>query len=72
VLYPAETVPEPFRFTLEINPIAVLLVMYHSLILDGVVPPLLTWVYAGAWAGLGLLVGNFLYTRYRDSFAELL
>lgn len=72
VIYPAATVPEALRFTLEINPIAVLLVMYHSVILDGVVPPFTSWVYAAAWAGLSMLFGNFLYNRYRDSFAELL
>lgn len=72
VVYSATTVPEAFRFTLEINPFASLLMMYHSLIMDGVLPSVSTFAYVGAWALLSLLIGNMLYNRYRDGFAELL
>lgn len=72
IVYSAATVPKAFRFTLQINPFASLLMMYHSLIMDGVVPPLEDFAYVGAWALLSLLVGNMLYNRYRDGFAELL
>ena len=72
VVYPASTVPQAFRFTLDINPFAGLLMMYHSLILDGVVPGLQSWVYITAWTGAALVVGNLVYNRFRDGFAELL
>ncbi|MBN8549810.1 MAG: ABC transporter permease [Deltaproteobacteria bacterium] len=72
VVYSASTVPQRFRFTLELNPFASLIMMYHSLIMDGVIPPLWDVAYVAAWALLSLLIGNFLYNRYRDSFAELL
>lgn len=72
VVYPADTVPAAFKFTMEINPFAALLVMYHNLIIDGVLPSAATWGYLSAWVLLALVVGNMLYNRYRDSFAELL
>ncbi len=72
VVYPASNVPQAFRFTLDINPFAGLLMMYHSLVLDGVVPAFYSWAYLMAWAGVALVLGNMVYSRFRDSFAELL
>lgn len=72
VVYPAHVVPKALRFTLDLNPFAGLVMMYHNLILDGVVPSLTSWLYVAAWAGCALIVGNFVYARYRDGFAELL
>lgn len=72
IVYPASSVPERFRFTLNLNPFAQLTVMYHDLILDGVVPSALSFVYIAAWVGVSLLGGYLIFSRYRESFAELL
>jgi ABC-type polysaccharide/polyol phosphate export permease len=72
IVYPASSVPDRFRFTLSLNPFAQLTVMYHDLILDGVVPPALSFFYVALWVGAALLAGYLIFARYRESFAELL
>jgi len=72
VLYPIEQVPERFRFTLNLNPFAALTTCYHSLILDGVVP---SWnVIAGVvvFCFFFLWLGNFVFNKCREGFAEML
>lgn len=72
IIYPADVVPERLKFTLDLNPFALFTRFYHSLILDGALPP---------WTSLGLLVvvvgitsvvGNYVFNHYRESLAELL
>ncbi len=72
ILYPASAVPEQFRFSIDLNPFAVFVRMYHEVILEGVFPPLQDIVYVSSWAMLAALVGTLIYGRYRESFAELL
>ncbi len=72
IVYPASSVPEKFGFTLRINPFAQLTVMYHDLILNGVVPSALSFLYVTAWVAFLLLGGYLIFARYRESFAELL
>lgn len=72
IIYPASSVPEKFRWTIDLNPLAVLTQSYHQLILDGTVPSLGAASYLLAVVFLVLLVGNMIYERYRESFAELL
>lgn len=72
IIYPASAVPAKLKFTLDLNPLALLTQFYHALILDGSLPPLLPFVYFLAWALIAVLVGNIIYGYYRESFAELL
>lgn len=72
IVYPATSVPERFRFTLDLNPLALFTVFYHNLILDGVWPTLGAWVYLGAWVGLVIVLGHLIFNRHRESFAEML
>lgn len=72
ILYPAKSVPPAFRFSLELNPLALLTMFYHDLILDGVIPPLQSVFILIVFIAIALLSGNILYSRYRESFAELL
>ena len=72
ILYPPKIVPEPWRFLVELNPLALITVFYHNLILDGVLPSLTQVVYFSAFTGLGLLVGSLVFSHSRESFAEML
>ena len=72
VLYPVETVPERFKFTMDFNPFALFITAYHKLILDGSLPQ------GEACLGIVLSIvaaaifGQLVYNRYHESFAELL
>ena len=72
IIYPADAVPAKFQFTLVLNPLALLTTFYHSLILDGTVPPLNLVAYLFIFVLIVLLVGNMVYERYKESFAEAL
>jgi lipopolysaccharide transport system permease protein len=72
ILYPVTAVPEQFRFTLDINPLALFTVFYHSLILDGVWPAARAWIYLTGWVVVVLLAGHAVFNRHREGFAESL
>lgn len=70
VLYPLSTVPERFRFTMEWNPFALITVFYHQTILEGSLPGIRPLIYVVFCVLIALLMGNFIYNRYSESFAE--
>ena len=72
IIYPASAVPEKFRWTIDLNPLASLTEVYHGLIIDGALPTGASVTYIGICAGLILMLGNMIYNRYRETFAELL
>ncbi|MCB0323688.1 MAG: ABC transporter permease [Bdellovibrionales bacterium] len=72
ILYPVETVPEAFRFTLIFNPVALFTEMYQLLFLENAVPPLEMFVVAAGMAFVTLLIGGKVFNYYRDEFAELI
>lgn len=72
VVYPVSTVPAKWRFTMELNPIALFVQSYQHILLDGVLPSLWNIGYLGLWAFGSLALGNILYNRYHEGFAELL
>ncbi|MCC6954560.1 MAG: ABC transporter permease [Deltaproteobacteria bacterium] len=72
VIYPATSIPEKLRFTLFLNPIALFTQMYHGMFLDGRFPELLPLVLVGAISLLTFVIGNWVFNRYREEFAELI
>ena len=72
IVYPASVVPERFRATIELNPLAVLTISYQKLMLDGVLPNSSEVVTLVVWTLFAWLVGNMIFNGYRESFAEAL
>ena len=72
IVYPASVVPPRLAFTLTINPFALFTEAYHAILFRGEVPSLMTWGLLSAWGILSLLIGNAVFSRYRETFAELL
>ena len=72
ILYPAQNVPPQFSFTINYNPIAVLTGAYHHVFLDGQLPGLREMGFLLASAVFSLALGNFIFNRYRETFAEML
>lgn len=72
ILYPPTTVPEKFRWTLDFNPIANLINMYHLIILDGKIPSLGQWSFLIVITFIIFLIGNKVFNKYREIFAESL
>lgn len=72
IIYPVSVVPERFRFTLELNPLALITEFYHLVIIEGHLPSLWSVSYVLLLSLLALLIGNAVYNAYRETFAELL
>ena len=72
IIYPISSVPERFRFTFALNPLALMTGFYQGIIIDGRLPAPFELLYFAIWTLLALLAGNMLYNRHRESFAELL
>ncbi len=72
IIYPAKNVPERFKFTLILNPVAMFTEMYQGIFLEGRFPAGEHLLFAGAVACLAFLAGNMLFNRYREGFAELI
>jgi len=71
IVYPVTNVPERFRFTLVLNPVASFTQMYHDIFLKGTFPQLSVLLIALCVSLVTFLVGNLVFNRYRESFAEL-
>lgn len=70
IIYPASQVPEPFRFTLALNPMASLVVAYQDALFYNKLP---SWEALGGTALVTVfvfLVGTFTFDRFKGSFAE--
>jgi ABC-type polysaccharide/polyol phosphate export permease len=72
VVYPATTVPQRFRFLLELNPLAQLTEFYQLVLINGELPPQASFFYVCVTATLSLVIGCLVHERYREHFAESL
>ncbi len=71
IVYPASNVPEKFRFTLLLNPVAVFTEMYQGMFINGVSPQPEKLLLSACVAGIAWIAGCLVFNRYRESFAEL-
>lgn len=72
VIYPASNVPEKFRFTLYLNPVSLFTEMYQKTILEGLLPNIEIFALATGVSLFTFCLGNMIFNRYREGFAELI
>ena len=72
ILWPAERVPESFRFLVDYNPLAFLVEAYRNLILDGKLPDGIAAAYFSLVALALFVVGFVAFNRVKQKFADLL
>ena len=71
ILYPIETIPEKFRFSMLLNPVALFTEMYQGVFLYGRAPELNSLIFTLSVSLLVFVLGNMTFNRYREEFAEL-
>ena len=71
IIYPATNVPERYRFTLLLNPVALFTEMYQGMFIDGTYPQPAKLAFCAGLAGLSFIIGCLVFNRYREDFAEL-
>ena len=72
VLYPTENVPEQLKFSLFLNPIAYFSQMYQAIFAEGLFPDFKMFLVIAIISLLTFCVGNIVFNRYREDFAELI
>ncbi len=71
ILYSVATIPEGFKPTIYFNPVALFTLMYHSVFLEGQAPSMLGLGITAVCALVSFAIGNFVFNRFREGFAEL-
>lgn len=71
VFYPASAYPKQFVLLLYPNPMAQLIGIYQSLLLNQQVPAVPSMMYAAVSAALALVVGASVFAHNRRTFADL-
>lgn len=72
IVYPISSVPERFRFTIDLNPFALFIATYHRVILEGLWPSATSLLILSLWSVAAIVLGNLLFDRWREEFAEML
>lgn len=72
ILYPVDVVPERFHFTIDFNPMAIVIQGYQAAFLGNPVPGIHLITYCGAVSLLLILVGSLVFNGLRERFAECL
>lgn len=70
IIYPVTQVPEGWRFTFYLNPMAIITMGYHDVFITGNRPDLLLMGGVSLFGVVILLVGVRLFERLKDTFAE--
>jgi len=71
IIYPVEMIPERYRYLINLNPIAPLMVNWRDLFLEGLINPLFLLISL-LYALLSLGIGYAVYRRLSWRFAEVL
>lgn len=72
IFYPISAVPEKYRFILQLNPLAHVIEMSRSLIVDGVVPSMLSVVLVWLVGGMLGIFGCIWFNRTKSAFSDIL
>ncbi len=70
IIYPLKAIPEKFRFTVELNPIAPLVFAYQDIFFHSRFPNFPQLMTVVIMAVLVCVMGIAVFEKYRGSFAE--
>lgn len=72
IIYPTSNVPKQLQFTLFLNPVAIFTEMYQDILMENQTPRLALFVFVLCISLVTFVVGNLVFNRYREEFAELI
>jgi ABC-type polysaccharide/polyol phosphate export permease len=72
IFYQVQAIPEPYRKVILASPIAALIICYHDILFFGRFPGISSIAYVFAFGIILCLLGYAFFSRYRESFGELL
>lgn len=68
IFYPVSIIPDQYRMLVEINPLFNIVVMFRSLIIDGIVPSLNTGLITLVYSCFIFLIGFLIFYKKQDKF----
>lgn len=68
IFYPAEIIPERFRFIVQFNPLYHFIGCLRKCLIDGVSPEPINYVYCLVFAVGSLLIGSYIFKKCQDKF----
>lgn len=70
IIYPLERIPEKFRFLVNVNPVASLIIAYQDIFYRGQLPNFPQLLIVAIMAVIMYTMGAAVFDRYRGTFAE--
>ena len=70
IIYPVTSIPDRWRFTFSLNPMAILAVGYQDIFIHGKTPDLIAISAVTLVGGLCMFLGVLQFERWRETFAE--
>ena len=71
IIYTPDRLPEDFRFLVDYNPLAFLVIAYRDLVLEGAIPDLSWALKFSIFATALCVVGFAIFARTKQNYAEL-
>lgn len=69
IFYVIDSVPQPYRMIVVLNPLYSLIQLFRDPIFYGALPPVWSIVYAACWAVILFCLGLLVFLRYSDQIA---
>ena len=69
IFYPAEIVPEKYRFILRFNPLYHFIGNARTCLIDGISPEPRAYIFCFIFALVSILIGSFTFKKTQDKFA---
>ena len=69
IFYPAEIVPEKYRFIIRFNPLYHFIGNCRTVLINGVSPDPRTYIYCLVFALISLAIGSLVFKKTQDKFA---
>ena len=68
IFYPAEIIPEKFRFIVRINPLYHFIGNLRKCLINGISPEPIAYIYCFVFALVSFLIGSFVFKKAQDRF----
>ena len=69
IFYPAEIIPEEYRFIVRLNPLYHFIGNARTCLIDGISPEPRAYIFCALFALLSLLIGAYTFKKTQDKFA---
>ena len=70
IMYPMTMIPEPLKTIFKLNPMTAIIECYHNILYKLTLPSIKYLAYSFVWAVVMLVIGELVFKKLSDNFAE--